>query len=132
MGFKLLEAPSLYVFVEFLVVKLNFHLQSPFEDVQKILVYVTKMIMHDYQLLTQFPMKYLGASAIYICLKIMEQIAEQTQTRTTVERLKTLLNLDEQRFFQSSEALLGLAKNFERRFSFSRNLIKFDSFSLEK
>lgn len=90
------------------------------------------MVMHDYELLTKFPMKYLGASSIYICLKIMEQIQDQTQTKQIVEKLKMLLNLEEQKFYNSSELVLSLAKNFERKFSFSKNLIKFDSFSLEK
>ena len=90
------------------------------------------MIMHDYDLLVRFPMKYLGASSIYICLKIMEQILDNINTKQIVEKLKMLLNLEESRFYNSSELLLSLAKNFEKRFSFSKNLIKFDSFSLEK
>lgn len=77
-------------------------------------------------------MKYLGASAIYICLKIIEQVHVNIKTRDVVERLKTLLNLDEQKFYSSSEILLNLAKNFEKKFSFAKNLIKFDSFTLEK
>lgn len=39
-----------------------------------------------------------------------------------IEKLKILLNLDEKKFFQSSELLLSLAKNFESEFPFSKNL----------
>lgn len=90
------------------------------------------MMMHDYDLLTQFSMKYLGASALYICMKIMEQIFDGIQTKQVVEKLKMLLSLEESKFYLSSELVLSLAKNFEQRFSYSKNLIKFDSFSLEK
>lgn len=77
-------------------------------------------------------MKYLGASAIYICLKIIEQVNLNIKTREVVDRLKLLLNLEEQKFYSSSEVVLNLAKNFEKKFSFAKNLIKFDSFTLEK
>lgn len=39
-------------------------------------------------------MKYLGASSIYICLKILEQVNE-INTREMVDKLKILLNLEE-------------------------------------
>lgn len=77
-------------------------------------------------------MRYIGASAIYICLKIIEQITSEFQTKYYVEKLKSLLSLEEQKFYNSSEKILDLAKNFEKKFSFGKNLIKFDSFSLEK
>ena len=93
--FKLLESPSLLIFVEFLSVKLNFHNHENFPQIQKILIYVTKMIMHDYDLLIGFPMKYLGASCIYICLKIMEQILEEIETKQIVEKLKLIFSLEE-------------------------------------
>lgn len=42
-----------------------------------------------------------------------------------------LLNLEEQRFFNSQEVLLNLARKFEEKFYFAKNLKKFDYFSLE-
>lgn len=52
LGFKLLEVPSLYVFTEALMIKLCFHHSKNFQELKKILTYVTKMVMHDYQLIT--------------------------------------------------------------------------------
>lgn len=37
---------------------------------------MTKMIMHDYELLRKYSLKYLSASTVYISLKIVEQIKQ--------------------------------------------------------
>lgn len=132
LNFKLLEQPSIYVFVEFLLVKLGFHDNPLSEDVNKVVTYITKMLLHDYSLITKYPLKYLGASCIYICFKIIEQVNRDFKTKVFVEKLKLMLDLNEQTFYASSESLLALAKTFEKTFPFAKNLLKFDSFSLDK
>ena len=132
MNFKMLSSPSLFVFIEFLLVKMNFHQSKTFPDIVKVVTYISKMIMHDYSILIKFPLKYLASSCIYICLKIVEQVNVEFKTKYYVDKLKTLLHLKEQTFYHSSEVLLDLAKNFEKKFPFSKNLLKFDSFSLDK
>lgn len=132
LNFKLLEQPSLLVLVEFLLVKLGFHDHVLNEDVNKVIIYITKMLMHDYSLITKYPLKYLAASCIYICFKIIEQVNRDFKTKIYVEKLKVILDLNEQTFYASSESLLALAKNFEKTFSYAKNLLKFDSFSLDK
>lgn len=132
LNFKLLEQPSIFVFVEFLLVKLGFHDHPLKNDIYKVITYITKMLMHDYSLITKYPMKYLAASCIYICFKIIEQVNRDFKTKMYVEKLKQMLDLNEQTFYTSSESLLALAKNFEKTFSYAKNLLKFDSFSLDK
>lgn len=132
LGFRLLDQPSLFVFIENLLVKLNFHSNKHLDDVFKVVTYISKMLMHDFSIISKYSMKYLGASCLYICFKIIEQVNEEFKTRLYVEKLKLMLNLDEQTFYSSSEMLLNLAKNFESNFSFAKNLLKFDSFSLDK
>ena len=51
---------------------MNFHKSKYYKDIIKIVNYVTKMLMHDYSILVKYPIKYLGASSIYLCLKIFE------------------------------------------------------------
>ena len=132
LNFKLLEQPSIFVFVEFLLVKLGFHDNPLSEDVNKVVTYITKMLMHDYGLITKYPLKYLAASCIYICFKIIEQVNRDFKTKAYVEKLKLMLDLNEQTFYASSESLLALAKTFEKTFAYAKNLLKFDSFSLDK
>lgn len=130
--FELLRSPSLFIFVEFLVVKLGFHTSTFCKDITKVVTYITKMLMHDYATLTRFPLKYLACSSLYICFKIIEQINSGFRTKFYVERMKEMLGLNEQVFYNSSEVMLSLAKKFERNFPFAKNLLKFDSFSLER
>lgn len=132
MEFEMLGSPSLFVFIEFLLVKMNFHVSRCFGDILKVVTYISKMLMHDYGILVKFPLKYLASSCVYICLKIVEQVNVEFKTKYYVDKLKGLLNLKEQTFYHSSEILLDLAKNFEKKFPYSKNLLKFDSFSLDK
>lgn len=132
LDYRLLGTPSLYVFVEFLVVKLGFHTTHFHRDIVKVVTYITKMLMHDYSTLIRFPLKYLACSCLYICFKIIEQINAGFRTKHYVERMKDMLGLNEQLFYSSSEVMLALAKRFEKTFPFAKNLLKFDSFSLER
>ena len=132
LNFKLLEQPSIFVFIEFLLVKLGFHDNPLSDDVNKVVTYISKMLMHDYSLITKYSLKYLAASCIYICFKIIEQVNPEFKTKVYVEKLKVMLDLNEQTFYASSENLLALAKTFEKTFPYAKNLLKFDSFSLDK
>ncbi len=132
LNFELLSSPSLFIFVEFLMVKLNFHVSSFYKDITKVITYITKMVMHDYSTLIRFPLKYIACSCLYICFKIIEQINSNFKTKYYVEKMKEILSLNEQTFYSSSEVMLSLAKRFERTFPFAKNLLKFDSFSLER
>lgn len=68
----MLNSKSLLVLVEFLFVKLNFYRLSKYTQIQKIFIYITKMIMHDYDIVKKYSLKYLSASTVYISLKIIE------------------------------------------------------------
>lgn len=72
LNYKLLDSKSLLVLVEFLFVKLNFYWLSKYQQIQKIFIYITKMILHDYEILKKYSLKYLSASTVYISLKIIE------------------------------------------------------------
>ncbi len=74
LDFQMLNSKSLLVMVEFLFVKLNFYRLSKYSQIQKIFIYITKMIMHDYDIVKKYSLKYLSASTVYISLKIIEQI----------------------------------------------------------
>ena len=39
------------------------------------------MLMHDLIIISKFPLKYLAASCIYICLKIVEQVRNEFNTK---------------------------------------------------
>lgn len=130
--FNLFTVPSLFIVVEMLVVKLNLHLIDFKNDLFKVITYISKMLMHDYGMLVKFPISYLAASCIYICFKIIEQVNKDFKTKVYVEKLKSVLDLDEVMFYKSSELVLNLAKNFDTLFPFAKNLQKFDAFTLDE
>lgn len=70
--FNTLQTTSLFVMIENLLVRTDFHKTEGFKDVMKVVTYISKMVMHDMQILERIPLKYLSASCIYICLKIVE------------------------------------------------------------
>lgn len=72
LDFQLLSKPSLFVFLEFLMVKLSFHMSPQYEDIVKVIRYISKMVMHDYQTLTSFPLRYIASSCLYLAFKIIE------------------------------------------------------------
>lgn len=131
-NFNMLSNPSLFIVIEMLIVKLNLHLSGFREEVNKVIVYISKMLMHDYSMLIKFPLRYLAASCIYICFKIIEQVNKEFKTKLFVEKLKSSLELDELVFYKSSELVLNLAKNFETLFPYAKNLQKFDAFTLDE
>ena len=47
MNFNLLSEPSLYVFIEYLLVKLDFHIKPNYDNVIKVVTYISKMLMHE-------------------------------------------------------------------------------------
>lgn len=130
LDFKLLDSPSLFIFTEFLLTKLYLHERKDYKEIRSVIVYITKMVMHDLEILRSFSLKYISASCIYICFKIIEQVSSSIETKKLITKAKTLLDLEEKTFFESSELILKLAKNFEKKFSFAKNLLKFNSFSL--
>ena len=132
LDFCFYNTPNLFAIIEILLVKLDLHQTPMIDDIFKVSTYISKMVVHDYSLITKFQTKYLAASCIYITFKIIEQVCEGFSTKEYVDILKQTLSLNEQTFYKSSELILNLAKNFESVFSFAKNLMKFDSFSLDK
>lgn len=74
LDFNLLKNKSVLISVEFLFVKMNFYRMEKYSQIRKIFIYLSKMIVHDYELIKKYSLKYLSASILYITIKIIEQI----------------------------------------------------------
>lgn len=64
------------------------------------------MILHDFDLIRKYSLKYLGASTVYITIKIVEQVRANLDIEIIVDKLKKLLSLNEDIFYESSEEIL--------------------------
>jgi len=109
---------------EVLPAKLNSHLE-------KLCVYIAKMVMHDYEIINKFSPSYLSGACIYISLKIVQQLDNTFKIEGPASKLKVFLDIKENEFFECSQQVLDLAKNFETRYMTLTNLSKFHSFSLD-
>lgn len=69
-------------------------------------MYLSKMILHDFDLIRKYSLKYLGASTVYITIKIVEQVRANLDIEIIVDKLKKLLSLNEDVFYESSEEIL--------------------------
>lgn len=64
------------------------------------------MILHDFDLIRKYSLKYLGASTVYLTIKIVEQVRANLDIEIIVDKLKKLLSLNEDIFYESSEEIL--------------------------
>lgn len=132
LSFRVMGNSSLFVFTEMLLVKLSFHTTPVWPDVLRVITYITKMTMHDYDVLRRYQLEYIGCGCVYLCFKIIEQARPVFNVKKYLEEMKRTFGLDEVVFYNAAEDLLALAKGFETTFSFAKNLLKYDSFSLER
>lgn len=132
LDFRIMGNSSLFVFVEMVLVRLNFHSSPIWPDVLKVVTYITKMAMHDYEVLRKYQLEYLGCGCVYLCFKIIEQAREDFNVKLYLDEMKRAFGLDEVLFYNAAEDLLTLAKEFESSFNYAKNLLKYDSFSLER
>jgi len=66
---------------EVLSSKLNSHLE-------KLCVYIAKMVMHDYEIINKFSPSYLSGACIYISLKIVQQLDPDFKIEGPASKLK--------------------------------------------
>lgn len=132
LDFRVMGNSSLFIFAEMLLVRLSFHSSSLWPDLLKVVTYITKMVMHDYDVLRRYQLEYLGCGCVYLCFKIIEQARPEFPVKRHLDEMKRTFGLDEVTFYNVAEDLLALAKNFETTYGFAKNLLKYDSFSLER
>lgn len=85
-------------------------------------IYLAKMAMHD-EYLSQRKPSLVAVSAIYVALKICEQLKKKEFiNKTIVQRLVSTSKLNERDILATSQKILYLAQNFEREFSGLDNL----------
>lgn len=60
-----------------------FNNQKTYEYFNKVIIYLTKMILHDYSLVSTVSRNYLATAALYVAFKIIEQIQVSFSTSKT-------------------------------------------------
>jgi hypothetical protein len=122
LGFKVSSSPTSYEFAtSYLEQVLGFsHKEKEF--VTKMTIYLAKMSVHHHELCTK-QSSLIGASSIYVALKICEQMRQKTiLTKDKVYRLIESSSLAEKELMATSKSLLYLAQNFEKELPGLENL----------
>jgi len=92
--------------------------------IHKMAMYLGKMSMHDYELSGRRP-SLVGIGALYVALKICEQLKRDTLiTNTIVQKLVLVARSEEEEIIEVSQKVLYLAQNFDRAFPGLENLKK--------
>lgn len=130
LSYKMYDLGNFYVYIELLLVKMNFHLKKYFVKILSVCNYISKVVLFDYDIMMGFEMKYLAASCIYLCLKIISQAFGKINSKMFVSKIKSMLNLEDQEFYKCSKVMLDLSKDFKKKYDFVKNLEKFESFSI--
>jgi cyclin B len=97
----------------------------------KLSIYIAKMIMHEYELLSKYTQSEFAVACIYIALKIIQQLEPAFKIETYAYRLRMAFDVSENDFFECSQNCLDLAKGFETKYPSLTNLAKFHSFSVD-
>lgn len=97
----------------------------------KVIIYLTKMVMHDYSLLTNYSIKHLTIGLLYVSFKIIEQIDSQFQTDLKSREIIALFRDSDDTLYEVAQKVLNLAKNFETIHPGLENLKKFNGFQLD-
>ena len=92
--------------------------------IYKMAMYLAKMSMHDYELSGRKP-SLVGIGALYVALKICEQLKRDTLiTNTIVQKLVLVARAEEEEIIEVSQKVLYLAQNFDKAFPGLENLKK--------
>lgn len=65
--------------------------KKTYDYFNKVIIYLTKMVMHDYSLLTSESKNHLSTGCLYVAFKIMEQIQSSFSTKELVLLLPFIL-----------------------------------------
>ena len=105
--------------------------ESLYTHLAKLSVYIAKMIIHEYELLSKYNVSEFAVACIYIGLKIVQQIEPGFKIDTYAYKLRMLFDISENVFFECSQNCLDLAKTFETKYPSLTNLSKFHSFNVD-
>lgn len=129
-NFKILFHISLWQLLH-LIIKLLKIDQLPFNSqLDKILLFKAKMVMMDYEFITQFSIKLVASSIVYISLKLIQTQLKELQLKHYVKRMAKLFDYKEKSLFKAANQLLNLANVFEEKYYYAQNLNKLNKVHL--
>ncbi|EGR28341.1 n-terminal domain protein [Ichthyophthirius multifiliis] len=103
-----------------------------FQYAHKVCIYLSKMILYDYEFIKLIPYSLLAASVLYIVFKIVQEINNNFQAEQNIKQIINLLKIECKDLVNVSTRILNLAKNFEQFYPEYTNLKKFNGFQYKQ
>ncbi|KRX09298.1 Cyclin-like protein [Pseudocohnilembus persalinus] len=98
----------------------------------KICIYLSKMILYDYDLVKDRQYSLLAGALIFVAFKIIEQIEANFKAEEQIRSVIKILNVKNDILIETAAKILTLAKSFDKQYPQLENLKKFNGFSLDE
>lgn len=98
---------------------------------RKVIIYIGKMILHDYELISNYTYMTLAAGALFVCFKIMEQLEPSFSAVRQIASVFQVVQLHHSLVYEAASKILHLAKTFEKTYANLENLKKFHEISFD-
>ncbi|CAD8057057.1 unnamed protein product [Paramecium primaurelia] len=108
------------------IITITLQMINQYQKLHQIVVYLAKMILYDYQIISQFNYSILSAA----CIIIGCNLSCQDQNDEIIAQVLQLLNVNKDATLDLSNKILNLAKNFDKQFQNLENLKKFNKNSI--
>jgi len=100
-----------------------------YDYVLKVCAYLSKANMYDYELVSQQDHSELAAATLFVAFKIIEQLDKTFPLNQMLNKIKEILQVEEDIVYDCATRILAVAKNFEKLYPNLENLKKFHSFN---
>lgn len=99
---------------------------------QRVSVYLAKMVLHDYDLISSYTYATLAAGTLFVTFKIIEQLDRSFSASQQIQHVVDAINMSNDLvIFDAATKILNLAKSFETKYANLENLKRFHEVSFE-
>ncbi|CAD8056391.1 unnamed protein product [Paramecium sonneborni] len=105
--------------------------EKNYKYLKKLCLYLSKMVLYDYEICGKSNYTLLGAALIFVAFKIVEQLDSTFNADSQIKDIAQTIQIDQDQLIETAAKVLNLAKNFEKHFPNLENLKKFNGFQLE-
>ncbi|CAD8053234.1 unnamed protein product [Paramecium sonneborni] len=106
-------------------------LEKNYKYLKKLCLYLSKMVLYDYEICSKNNYTLLAAALIFVAFKIVEQLETSFNADSQIKDVAQIIQVDQDQLIEVAAKILNLAKNFEKHFPSLENLKKFNGFQLE-
>ncbi|CAK58509.1 unnamed protein product (macronuclear) [Paramecium tetraurelia] len=105
--------------------------EKHYKYLKKLCLYLSKMVLYDYEICGKTNYTLLAAALIFVAFKIIEQLDSSFNADSQIKDVAQIIQVDQDQLIETAAKVLNLAKNFEKHFPNLENLKKFNGFQLE-